>query len=88
MFMCSFDVVSLFTNVPLRETIDIALDALYRDPDIALPSQPEALIRKMLLKATSEVEFSFDGTMYKQLDDVAMLLTTWAHPGKCFCGIP
>ena len=72
MFMCSFDGVSLFTNVPLRETINIALDALCRDPDIAPPSQPEALIRKMLLKATSEVEFSFDGTMYKQLDGVAM----------------
>ena len=29
-FMCSFDVCSLFTNVPLDVTIDICLDALYR----------------------------------------------------------
>ena len=71
-FMCSFDVVSLFTNIPLRETIDIALDSLYRDPQIQRPSQPEELLRKMLLKATTDVEFSFDGNMYKQVDGVAM----------------
>ena len=28
-FMCSFDVSSLFTNVPLDETIEICLDKLY-----------------------------------------------------------
>ena len=71
-FMCSFDISSLFTNVPLNEAIDIALDALYRDPEVPTPSEPESLIRKMLLKATTDVEFSFDGNMYKQLDGVAM----------------
>ena len=29
-FMCSFDICSLFTNVPLGETIKICTDALYR----------------------------------------------------------
>ena len=29
-FMCSFDVVNLFTNVPIEETIQICLDSLYR----------------------------------------------------------
>ena len=71
-FMCSFDIVSLFTNIPLKETIDIVLNSLYRDPQISPPSQPENLLRKLLLKATSEVEFSFDGTMYRQVDGVAM----------------
>ena len=33
-YMCSFDVVSLFTNVPLNEVIDICADALYRNDDI------------------------------------------------------
>ena len=35
-FMCSFDVSSLFTNVPLDETIAICVDTLYNIPD----SQP------------------------------------------------
>lgn len=72
MFMCSFDVVSLFTNIPLQETIKICLDSLYRDPNICPPPQPEELLRKMLMKATTEVEFSFDGIMYRQVDGVAM----------------
>ena len=29
-FMCSFDVTSLFTNVPIEETINICADVLYR----------------------------------------------------------
>ena len=28
-YMCSFDVVSLFTNVPLKEVIDSCTDAFY-----------------------------------------------------------
>jgi len=28
-FLCSFDIASLFTNVPLAETIQICADALY-----------------------------------------------------------
>ena len=70
--MCSFGISSLLTNVPLNEAIDIALDALYRDPEVPTPSETESLIRKMLLKATTSVEFSFDGNMYNQLDGVAM----------------
>ena len=37
--MCSFDVVSLFTNVSLKEGIDICADAVYHDKcgDIDLP---------------------------------------------------
>ena len=55
MFMCSLDVVSLFTNIPLKETIKICLDCLYRDAAVCPPSQPEELIRKMIFKATNEV---------------------------------
>ena len=71
-FMCSFDIKSLFTNIPLDRTIQICLDTLYRDEDIAAPSIPESLLKKMLLKATTDVEFSFDGSIYRQIDGVAM----------------
>ena len=71
-FMCSFDVVSLFTNIPLAETLQVCLDTLYRSDDISPPTIPESLLKKLLLKATTEVEFSCDGVMYRQIDGVAM----------------
>ena len=71
-FMCSFDVKSLFTNVPLSETIQICLDALYRSEDGTSLYVEESLLRSLLLKCTRDVEFSFDGMMYRQTDGVAM----------------
>ena len=70
--LCSFDIVSLFTNVPLNRTVEICLDTLYRDDKVPKPPVPEDLLHKLLIKATTDVEFSFNGTMYKQLDGVAM----------------
>ena len=61
-FMCSFDIKSFFTNIPLDRTIQICLDTLYRDRSITTPSIPESLLKKMLLKATTDVEFSFNGS--------------------------
>ena len=71
-FMCSFDVKSLFTNVPLDETITICLNTLYRSEDTLPPSMDEQLFKKLLLKCTRGVEFSYDGNMYRQTDGVAM----------------
>ena len=72
--MCSFDIVSLFTNVPLQETIDICMDALYRDDRVesTYTAINEDSLLKLLLMVTSGVEFSFDDTMYRQTDGVAM----------------
>ena len=72
MFMCSFDISSLFTCNPLKKTIEICLDYLYREEDIAKPTVPEKVLKKLLLKATTEVEFSFNDTMFRQVDGVAM----------------
>ena len=47
-FLVSFDVVSLFTNIPLDETISICADFLYRGPSsIALPFPEEVFIELM-----------------------------------------
>ena len=72
--MCSFDIVSLFTNVPLHETIDICMNSLYRDDMVELiyTAIREDSLRKLLLMVTSGVEFSFDNIMYQQTDGVAM----------------
>ena len=70
-FMCSFDVSSLFTNVPLDETIKICSDALYDDSDLQ-PLAPKDVFVELMKSATSSIEFSFNNTMYKQTDGVAM----------------
>ena len=68
--MCSLDVCSLFTKVPLDETIDVALDKLYSlsDPH----TLPRSVLRKLLEFATKKSHFLFDGQYYDQIDGVAM----------------
>ena len=69
--MCSFDVFSLLTNVPLDETIKICSDALYSDSDLQLVI-PKHVFAELMKTAASSVEFSFNNTMRKQTDRVAM----------------
>ena len=70
-FLCSFDVSSLFTNVPLSETIEICADALYNG-DLKTPPFPREIFVELMQTATSSVEFSFNDTMHRQIDGVAM----------------
>ena len=65
-YMCSFDVVSLFTNVPLNE-IEICADALFRNDaiDMVLTTLSEESFKELMRLATSGVEFSFDDVMYR-----------------------
>ena len=70
-YLCSFDISSLFTNLPLKETIGICAEALYKDPSSTSPI-PQAVFIALMESAKSSVEFSFNGTMYKQTDGVAM----------------
>ena len=70
-YLCSFDISSLFTNVPLKETIGICAEALYKDPS-STPPIPQAVFIELMESATSSVEFNFNDTMYKQTDGVAM----------------
>ena len=46
-FLCSFDISSLFTNVPLAETIEICADALYNDDSMA-PSFPRNIFVELM----------------------------------------
>ena len=70
--LCSFDVVSLFTNVPLLETVDIRVKALFHNPDVTPPTMSEKSFRSLMIMVTSGGEFSFDDVMYRQIDGVAM----------------
>ena len=70
-FLCSYDVCSLFTNVPLAETIEICANALY-DGELTPPPFPRAVFVELMQTTTSSVEFSFDNIMHRQIDGVAM----------------
>jgi len=70
--LVSFDVTSLFTNVPLEETIDIIGNTVYS------PENKENLppIRKsdfkQLLRLATEGMFLYKNKLYQQLNGVAM----------------
>ena len=70
-FLCSFDISSFFTNVPLAETIEICADALYNN-DSMVPSFPRNIFVELMQLANSSVEFSFNNNMHRQIDGVAM----------------
>ena len=68
--MVSVDVVSLFINVPLHETIDFICDFIYMH-NIRLPVPVDSL-KDLILLCTYNIQFTSDDTLYKQLDGVAM----------------
>ena len=71
-YMVSYDVKSLFTNVPLVETIDITMNRLYRSEHVTAPNMPEAVLRNLLELCVCDNLFLFNGKVYKQTDGVAM----------------
>ena len=69
--MISFDVVSLFTNVPLEKTIDIILKKIYRDKLIKTKIKRDDM-KKLLYLCTKEGHFTFNDEVYMQTDGVMM----------------
>ena len=68
--MRSLDVSSLFTNVPLFETVDYVCDFI-RNSSIVLPI-PMTDFKELLLRCTFNIQFLFNGTIYRQRDGIAM----------------
>ena len=69
--MISFDVKSLFTNVPLDETIETILQKVYAEKKIKT-SIPKPILKELLLLCTKHLHFRFNGETYIQIDGVAM----------------
>ena len=69
--LISFDVKSLFTNVPLVETIDIVTSYLYAEDSVITPPLPKKIFKKLLLLVT-QGNFLFNGHFYRQKDGLAM----------------
>ena len=69
--LVSFDVVSLFTSVPLDYTIELILDKVYVEKVINTKLKRNEM-KKLLEVCTKELHFSFDNGIYRQRDGVAM----------------
>ena len=79
LFMASLDVDSLFTNIPLEETIDICVDGLFQENDV-IDKMTKEDFRSLLESAAQESCFTFDNILYRQIDGVAM----GSPLGPCF----
>ena len=84
--MASFDVESLFINIPLKETIDLCVDILFYDRT-NIDGITKDYFNDLLTICMSESLVLFDGEYYKQIDGVAMgspLGPTFANMFLCF----
>ena len=71
LYMASLDVESLFTNIPLEETIKNGVNDLFSNNFYSGKLSRKDLY-ELLKLATTESSFSVDNKLYKQIDGVAM----------------
>ena len=72
LFMVSLDVESLFTNIPVEETIDIILDKIFIEPDTIYHNFNKVHFKQILQLAVQDTAFVFNGNAYKQVEGMAM----------------
>ena len=70
-YLVSFDVISLFTNVPLDATIDIVLKRIYDNKEINTSINKREM-KELIKLCTKDAHFNFNETTYVQRDGVAM----------------
>ena len=71
LFMGCLDVDSLFTNIPLEETIEVCTNERCKESE-TVDGLSKTGFKELLSLATKDSHFVFDGTLYKQIDGVAM----------------
>ena len=69
--LVSFDVVSLFTNVPLTKTVKIILDRIFEEKLVATTFLKRTL-KKLILDSCTKTAFSFNNQLFEQTDGVSM----------------
>ena len=68
--LVSYDVANLFTNIPLQETIDIAINLIFNhNPNLKITKKE---LNFFFLFTTSQTHFIFNNKFYNQIDGVAM----------------
>ncbi|CAF4373928.1 unnamed protein product, partial [Rotaria socialis] len=70
--MCSFDVDALYTNVPVKEAIDIVVESMGKSKTIKNTPFNKKQFKKLLELAVCNVPFRFMNEYYIQCDGVAM----------------
>ena len=69
--LVSFDVSSLYTNVPLIESIETCADLLFRDNMKKIPVEKSVFIELTKIASCDVIMSTHDG-YYKQIDGLAM----------------
>ena len=69
-FMVSIDVVSLFTNIPLQECINLAVSYVTNGNSDLKHSKSD--LNKLLTIAIAQTHSLFNGKLYHQVDSMAM----------------
>ena len=69
--LISFDAVSLFTNVPLKRTVNIILDRVYKQKLIKT-SLKKSTLKKLILDTCQKTAFLYNNQIYEQTDGVSM----------------
>ena len=68
--MVSYNVTSLFSNIPLEETRNLTIDYLFEaKPDLKISRKD---LQKLFQFATSQTNFLFNENIYEQIGRVAM----------------
>ena len=68
-FLISYDICSLFTSIPLNETIDLAVKSIFdNNPNIKITKKD---LKELFEFAASRAHNIFDGNYYDQIDCIA-----------------
>ena len=87
LYMVSFDIGNLFTNVPLHETIGIILDQIFVNNISTFMGFSRKLFKDLLELSVLNCFFLFNGKLYKQIEGVGMGLPlgpTFVNIFMCF----
>jgi len=71
-FLTSFDINSLFTNIPIIETIDIIITSLFPSPSSTVSDLSLTQFKKLLINTVSDSPFIFNNSLYTQSDGMPM----------------
>ena len=81
--MASFDIQSLFTNIPLDETINICVDLVFHKKK-KVKGMLKRHFKQLLTLSVKSSCFLFNDVYYKQVDGVAMGSPLDQHKQICF----
>ena len=69
-YFASYNVTSLFTNITLQETIDIAMNLIFNHKPNLNTTKNE--LKTLFLVATSQIHFLLNSKFYNQIDGVLL----------------